>query len=187
MKYKVGDEFIVKIKEVMDSDNGTLYRSNFNTLVFDEYGLDKLQKYDEVKERLELIDELKLVERNKGMMDAWELVKKLADMPFQERADIFGYCCNGITVTDVLRDFTPQQALAKIEAYEESKAIKVGDVVYADDEPDSFGVVTWKYNNGVYVMWDDGSCGDETNIDELHKTGRTVDISHLLEQIRGNE
>lgn len=188
MKYKVGDEFIVKIKEVMDSDNGTLYRSNFNTLVFDEYGLDKLQKYDEVKERLELIDELKLVERNKGMMDAWELVKKLADMPFQERADIFGYCCNGITVTDVLRDFTPQQALAKIEAYEGSNAIKVGDVVYADDEPDSFGVVTWFVDDKyAYVLWDDGSSGFQEDISDIHKTGRHIDISNLLEQIRGNE
>lgn len=31
-KYKVGDEFIVTIKEVMKSENGTLYRSNFITL-----------------------------------------------------------------------------------------------------------------------------------------------------------
>ena len=50
MGYKVGDKFIIEIKEVLSSDKGTLYRSNFSTLVFDDYGLDKLQKYNEAKQ-----------------------------------------------------------------------------------------------------------------------------------------
>lgn len=190
MKYKVGDEFIVKIKEVMDSDNGTLYRSNFNTLVFDEYGLDKLQKLEDtdflegLKTGLTGLSCKSKEAYEKGLADAWELARKIENkLDIPTAREIF----DAYRIADILDNFTPQEALAKIEAYEENKAIKVGDVVYADDEPDSFGVVTWKYNNGVYVMWDDGSCGDETNIDELHKTGRTVDIEHLLEQIRGNE
>lgn len=121
-----------------------------------------------------------------GLADAWELAKQIVlddGMECDTFMKIFGTYSG---YEEVLRTMTPQQVLAKIEAYEESKTIKVGDVVYADDEPDSFGVVTWKHGNGVYVMWDDGSCGDE-NIEELCKTGRHLDIENLLEQIRGNE
>ena len=201
-KYKVGDKFVIEISEKYTNDaddfvieDELLYRvKGFKSLVFDSYGLDKLQKYEDtdyvegVRAGLNSFDcEVKKA-YYKGLQDAWELARKIADISTtKERADMFGYCCDGITITDILRDYTPQQVLAKIKDYEESKAIKVGDVVYADDEPDSFGVVTWKYNNEVYVMWDDGSCGDETNIEELHKTGRTVDIEHLLEQIRSDE
>ena len=43
-KYKVGDKFVCEIKEVIECERGTLYRSNFSTLVFDDYGLDNLIK-----------------------------------------------------------------------------------------------------------------------------------------------
>lgn len=43
-KYKVGDKFVCEIKEVIKCERGTLYRSNFSTLVFDDYGLDHLPK-----------------------------------------------------------------------------------------------------------------------------------------------
>lgn len=77
--------------------------------------------------------------------------------------------------------------LDKLEAYEKSQnEIEVGDVVYADDEPDSFGVVTWKNEAVAYVLWADGSCSCQSKKNDIHKTGRTVDIEHLLEQIRGD-
>ena len=43
-KYKVGDKFVCEIKEVIKCERGTLYRSNFSTLVFDDNGLDNLIK-----------------------------------------------------------------------------------------------------------------------------------------------
>ena len=192
MKYKVGDEFIVKIKEVMDSDNGTLYRSNFNTLVFDEYGLDKLQKLEDtdflegLKTGLTGLSCKSKEAYEKGLADAWELARKIADISTtKERADIFGYCCNGITVTDVLRDFTPQQALAKIEAYEkEQEEIKVGDVV--EFEVGTIAVVTRREEEYIYVCFGDGTnMGFVKDEYVFKKTGRHIDITQILEQIRG--
>ena len=55
-KYKVGDKFIVEIEEIYNGnlakheEHMHLYRiKGFNSLVLDEYGLDKLQKYEESK------------------------------------------------------------------------------------------------------------------------------------------
>ena len=47
MSYSVGDKFVIEIKEVfMSQDNADkLYRVNdFKSLVFDESGLDKLER-----------------------------------------------------------------------------------------------------------------------------------------------
>lgn len=123
-----------------------------------------------------------------GLADAWKVLKHIqsGELSSKEIMDIWGM--TDLTFVNCFaQKYTPQEALEILEAYEKSKSIQVGDVIYADDEPDSFGVVTWINEKLVYVMWDDGSCGDETNIDELHKTGRTVDIQHLLEQIRGDD
>ena len=70
---------------------------------------------------------------NKGLEDAWECVKKLTVNDYlkdgydsDELLKIFGtdniFC--------ILKNYTPQEALAKLEAYEKEQAeIKVGDVV----------------------------------------------------------
>lgn len=52
MKYEKGDRFIIEIDDVMESRNTNgepryVYRMKpFNTLVMDEYGLDRLTKMD---------------------------------------------------------------------------------------------------------------------------------------------
>lgn len=51
MEYKVGDRFIIEIGEIYHNDDGgaPLYRvKGFNSLVFDESGLSKLQKIEAV-------------------------------------------------------------------------------------------------------------------------------------------
>ena len=87
-KYSVGDKFTVEIKEVIESEKGTLYRSNFSTLVFDDYGLNSLPKYDELAERLELIDELKQDEYNRGLSEGWELAKRICLYPANGGASV---------------------------------------------------------------------------------------------------
>lgn len=45
MAYKVGDKFIIEIDSVMTNKNGTLYGiKGFKSLVFDEYGLEQLER-----------------------------------------------------------------------------------------------------------------------------------------------
>lgn len=190
-KYKVGDKFIVEIKEVMDSDNGTLYRSNFSTLVFDDYGLDKLQKYDKYAENLERNHEvLKIFEEkyNKGLNDAWELARKLelneCDGGFSNDTIAKAFGC---TVYDTFRLFTPKQAIAKIEAYDENKAIKVGDVVFNDREDVKAVIIDSAVAKGTWQVYTEDCCVELWKECEFKKIGRTVDIEHLIEQIRGNE
>lgn len=56
-KYKKGQKFIIEIKEVIESNKGTLYRTNFSTLVFDDYGLDSLEQ---IKPKFEVGEEVKI-------------------------------------------------------------------------------------------------------------------------------
>lgn len=207
MSYKVGDKFVIEIEETIcgygnnPDDIGhitePLHRiKGFNTLVFDAYGLDKLQKINP-KLKIEDIDDmlaehdLKKEAYEKGLNDAWELARKVADISTtSERADMFGYYCNGITITDVLRDFTPQQALAKIEAYEESKVFKVGDVVRAYRNHEYVVIATSEEMPNKQPLL--RSLENTKNVcfctdDGMEKTGRHIDIEHLLEQIRGDE
>ena len=49
MKYNIGDKFVIEIENIALSHGEPLYRiKGFNTLVFDDNGLDRLEKvYDE--------------------------------------------------------------------------------------------------------------------------------------------
>ena len=197
-KYKVGDKFIVEIEEIYNGDlvkheeHMHLHRiKGFNSLVLDEYGLDKLQKYDKYAENLERNHEvLKIFEEkyNKGLNDAWELARKIV-----LKAEMGGICYDDFKkifgvgdYASVLRTLSPQQALAKIEAYEESKAIKVGDVVFNDREDVKAVIIDSSIAEGTWQVYTEDCCVELWKECEFKKTGKTVDIEHLLEQIRGN-
>lgn len=173
-KYKVGDRVCLEaeIRQVDIEPYGVPYNVKFlngATMWTDESNIFSISKtYED------------------GLADAWELARKICgygkdSIDGSTLGKMFEFGNTG----QIMTKNTYQEALAKIEAYEESKAIKVGDVVYADDEPDSFGVVTHKDSERLYIMWNDGSSNKETDWSDIHKTGRTVDIEHLLEQIRG--
>lgn len=197
--YKVGDKFVIEIERVsppvdINREKDALYRvKGFNTLVFDDYGLDKLQKYEDseyaegVKEGLNSFDcEVKKA-YDKGLQDAWELAKKINDMSISKMQEIFDISEDVIEVQwELFNSLTPQQALAKIEAYEESKAIKVGDVVVCKLD-DIQGVVIDIISDEECYTYNENGCVEEHKYNYLKKTGRHIDIEHLLEQIRGNE
>lgn len=45
MAYKIGDKFVIEIDSVMTNKKGTLYGiKGFKSLVFDEYGLEQLER-----------------------------------------------------------------------------------------------------------------------------------------------
>ena len=116
MQYKVGDEVFIKgeVVEVMNdvpypvrvrlgSDNGGLVFTN-----------DEVCYADKIVKTYEM-----------GLNDAWKLADKVYEMRNQQRYDVFGT----ESLAKVM-DLSPQEALAKIEAYEKGKSeIKVGDVV----------------------------------------------------------
>ena len=63
----------------------------------------------------------------------------------------------------------------------------MGDVLKVSNGKNGTAIVTYTDKDGIfYVLWDDGSCGKYRK-DEFVKTGRTIDIAGLLEQIGGTE
>lgn len=183
-KYHKGDKFIVEIKEVIESDNGRLYRSDFKTLTFDDNGLDRLQKYEE--EQIPYSEAY-----NKGLNDAWELAKKLwlptsyGGKNSEEVIKIFG--CDYYAISKL---FTPQEALAKLEAYEKANEIKVGDVVKNGNGETEFVVIATSEEtiNGQPILRPIGKTLIKGVIfvsdTDLKKTGKYIDIQSILEQIK---
>ena len=162
MKYKVGDEVLVKAEITKVYDSGVVIKAGgLGEAFFANENIDVNKTYSQ------------------GLADAWELARKLYNTVIQEVDEIFGV--NG-GFYEVMRDFTAEEALAKISEYESAKEIKVGDVVRASKEGFN-GVVTLVKNGRVYVMYDDGSCG-EWSVDVLTKTGKHIEgIESWLRQI----
>lgn len=211
-KYSVGDKFVIEIGEVLAgyknnpetvNDGGittVLHRiKGFNSLVFDKNGLDKLQKLNP-EMKIEDIDDmlaehdLRQKEYNRGLNDAWELAKRI----FLDKCDYH----NPLSDEDLSKIFqsrdlayivntnTPQEALAKLEAYEkEQEEIKVGDVVRFKKYPSCEVLITAVSRglNGVHLQ-----TGELGRIGEVHsgickdyieKTGKHIDISGILAEI----
>ena len=208
--YQIGDKFVIEIEEVFTGDicnlTPMLYRmKGFNSLVFDKNGLDRLERLDgdyvnenfgelqnEAYEtgksdgRDEVLNWQKGNEEdayNKGLNDAWELAKKLfgyscdTKLSCEDMKKIFGSACE----MDILRNNTPQEALAKLEAYEKSKeAIKVGDVVELESE--KMLVTRIVGNDTMDVLASDGNVYYYSNMPFI-KTGKHIDISAILAEI----
>lgn len=117
----------------------------------------------------------------RGLSDAWELAKKIYDMKCEDVKDIFeeGFW-------EIINHYTAEEALAKIEAYEKEKEIKVGDVVVKTSGAGSkyIGVVTQitDAQYSVCLVFSDGST-ETTIASNLTKTGKHIDIESLLKQI----
>ena len=122
---------------------------------------------------------------NKGLNDAWELVKKIVlsegdgGYSCEELENIFGYW----SPVSIFKAFTPQEALAKVKAYEEEHIrIRVGDVVklksvYAEGE----GIVTKITETNICLLYKNGNCNNNkcssnSSIDRyFEKTGKHFD------------
>ena len=167
MKYKVGDEVLVKAKII----SGTrMY-----------FGVDiEGNRFDVCEENIVPVPSMTAEE-------SWEIAKKILLYPehggynSSELEEIFGR-------TEHLWEMTPQQAKSKIEAWEAEKEIKVGDVIFVTYNQSINGVVTNIYGKDekkLYVLRDDGSSGVLAYTKSIKKTGRHIDIEGLLKQIGG--
>lgn len=165
MKYKPGDEVFVKaeITDISDCEERPYFVAPDCRSIY-------------------WVSEDKIIPMDKtyadGLSDAWELAKKILEMPHNDYVCMFG----DIYTSKMMENLTAAEAIAKIEAHE--KKIKVNDIVKVKDES-GFGIVTAVCPTGiVYVLWDDGGCGDYEPC-ELEKTGRTAEgLDLLLRQIK---
>ena len=179
-KYNKGDKFIVEIKEVIKSDNGRLYRSDFKTLTFDDNGLDKLQKYEQPTISEDTLEMERMKALNEGRNEIWELAKKIIvdfrNKTGDEFLDIFGCYCTEVFVTH-----TPQEALAKLEAYEKEQAtFKRGNIVLFVDT-DELGIYIGQYADGTHaVVFNDCNIPQKVSTEEIRKTDKNIDIQSVL-------
>ena len=131
-----------------------------------------------------------------GLTDAWELARKICgeansknnNLTGKQLGEIFGYSHSAV----IMDNNTYKQALAKIEAYEKSQQIQIGDIVRRISDDKEYLIITEEeddsaYKYGVIVlksMTIDRITGD---LLKFEKTGRHIDISSILEQIRGDK
>ena len=165
MKYKVGDEVLLKAR--ITSVFSRTYTANCGCGNFYITNKSILQEPQMTAE------------------EAWEIAKKILLYPAHggfnatELEEIFGR-------TEHLWELTPQQAKAKIEAWEAEKEIRVGDVV---DICGDKGIVTSFGTDGdtIHVLYLDGIVNSYRKDKDIKKTGRHIDIEGLLKQIGGDE
>lgn len=146
------------------------------------YYRERTAQYGEITPFSSLIIEEKTYED--GLNEAWECAKKIALESFsykdaltdEELKKAFGtFDLEKIMTNNVL------DVIAKLEAYEAEKQIKVGCIVKGLSS-ESFGVVTKSDKERAYVLWNDGSCGKHSQKD-LTKTGKHIYISSVLAEI----
>lgn len=193
-KYKTGDKFIIEIEETIcgygNNPNDTghitepLHRiKGFNALVFDGYGLDKLQKINPQLKIEDIDDMLTEYELGKasyenGLYAGWNLSKKLfSEMSDTELNKIFGIGWS----YPKLMELKPHEVLEKIENYERSQ-IQVGDIVESEFNTKKYIVINNKTGAAISIDLRETT---RLELSYWEKTGRHIDISHILEQIRG--
>lgn len=188
--YNLGDKFVIEIEQICKGENDREYPNmdnhlykikGFNSLAFDKAGLDKLQKYGTYKPSE--LEEFKKEAYNKGLQDAWEFIRKTRGLSAKKGKEIFGYSY----MLDAIDHLTPQEVLAKLEAYEkEQDEIKVGDVLRNNNTPKT--VVVTKIRDDRFGGFDKyGIPYGDLYIEHWHKTGKHIDISSILEKIGGGE
>lgn len=177
MKYKVGDTVLMQAQIVAIDEAD----KEFPVEVLHPSGNKEWVYIDEI---FELPKPEKTYEQ--GLEDAWELLDRLEHaVSVKVMDDVFGYS----EIGDILDNYTPQEALAKLKAYEEESEIKVGDVV--SNGTHVLLCVKEDYGYGYFYFLDkDGSyiflTKENLKKSKLTKTGKHIDIESLLEQIKGD-
>ena len=146
---EIEDEPFVRLSALFGEEG--LYRAKgFNSLVFDQFGLDKLTPIDKalnehyqrgleegkkqakVQAHLDVCHDIDRVAHGnyqKGLDDAWEMAKYLFSEMSQTEIDlVFPQEWNNGGFRGLMA-LHPQDAIDRIKAYEEQQKIKVGDII----------------------------------------------------------
>lgn len=136
-----------------------------------------------------MIKEIKEESYNKGLYDAWGFANKVNNMTDNKLGEI--YNIDSFDAWGEVFKMPPQEALAKLKAYEEGQSkIEVGDV-FIDTDIGVHCVLSKIVEEGegrtYIVTYADGSGGSrskKTFLEDYKKTGKHIDITSILEQIR---
>ena len=184
--------YVIEIKpEYEDSFKGLmLLGAKDSNLFVDTVAVEDLEELnsDYINEHF---GELQDTADQRGLDDAWEAARKLfssmADSDI-EKAFPIEWNNGGF---NALINLQPQEAIAKLKAYEEKQKaedeIKVGDEVVWTEDENAVIVVTSVYTD-TNMEWCDGVCKDGKAYSILtknaRKTGRHFDIEKILEAMK---
>ena len=189
-------KYIIDIEEkplcVFDKDTQTyfprLWRvKGFNSLVFDEDGLSRLEELnsDYINEHF---GDLQDTAYQRGLEDAWEAARKVAlnsndgGLSIEKLDEIF----DRYTLQQVLKEYTAKQAIAKLKVYEEKQKadeeIKVGDEVEVLNSGNKY-LIAWISGTSICGFAHDGvNCRLQPS--DVRKTGRHFDIASILKEMQ---
>lgn len=220
--YKVGDKFIIEIgeeyyykepTETIEQINspGILYRiKDFNSLVFDENGLDRLEKYEDdnikkyaavgayfldlLERPLDFVDSKEKAEEiligikdanyEKGLSDAWEFWKKLQSIEIREDGvSVAKNIFDCRDMVEVLKKYSSQEAIDKLKEWKEKQEIKVGDVIDVKDM--GLLVVTHDFGGGTYdcLVIENLTGYTVTKRNVFKKTGKHIDLTEIFKRL----
>lgn len=196
---KVGNKYVIEIEQEYSANmrKGSsdivepvkLYKAKgFNSLVFDEQGLDKLKRMPELEQIDAVIAQIDIIQKTayeNGLDDAWEIAKKIECMDGydgDELIEMFG--TDGIEA--IFAKYKASEVLEKVKAYEEYKEqnniIRVGDEVRLSD--DTIGVVVYSSPTGhinIFTAYGGIRCLKAT---KAEKTGKHYDdITNILNSL----
>lgn len=181
--YKVGDKFVIEIKEIDDFKNHMVLEN----IAVEIDMLDKLDRLDSDYVN-EYFGELQEEAYSSGLEDAWKLATRIASA--EKEGGLSSNTCFELFNTPlggkILRENTYQEVLAKLEAYEKENAeIKRGNVIYSKTYNREL-IVTCidTEHKGVYGINSEGHTQWE-DFSNLTKTDKHVDIENVLNQIEG--
>ena len=194
-KYKVGDRFVVEVKQLPMSSDGLYYLCDGNTF-YPEKVLETLPQFPNGEDSNDLYmltqEEKSVIEErayNKGRNDIWELVEEISTKNSSELLKIFS-CSN---LRSVLDRYSPKDAKEAMEEYELSKiTINVGDVCKfgTNEEVDVYvtmGTGNTKesaYVEGFYLTGKNKGHIGRFDTKELRKTEDHIDIDDILLKAR---
>ena len=209
-------KYIIEIEKkplcVFDKDTQTyfprLWRvKGFNSLVFDEEGLSRLEElnsdyinehFGELQDQayhkgLEegkkatwgLVADASSAEYQRGLNDAWEVARKIV---CDEKLDwnTLLHLFNRGNFTGIFGDFSAAEAIEKLKAYEEKQKaddeIKVGDEVEVLNSGSKY-LIAWFAGKSLCGFAHDGvTCHLQPS--DVRKTGRHFDIDKILEEMK---
>lgn len=151
--------------EFFGKHNIGVYNKSFHTSYF--YAEDELELVTD--------DEIYRTGFEDGMKKAWDVAKQLYNCDGDKLYDCFGY----YAIERIINSMSPDEVLAKIEEYEKNR-ICVGDIVKHPINPIEYIIID--VDTGDAISTDFKSC-DCLNLVNWEKTGRSVDISKLVDLV----
>lgn len=190
---KPGEKYIIEIDRVVKGPRDIAFVKGFNALVFDQYGLDHLERYDDKKVR-KTTDTAVDAAYKRGMSDAWDMIQTMyKDMKIGELRSIFEMPDERpeYVVTTILVKFPVFEVKERLAAYEKEKAEnekyakEMRTIVPGDEVKFKLSDVTFLVTrvDGEFISGfsADGNQFCDKRSCNWEKTGRHFDLTKLFE------